>query len=452
MTSGAYYLGARAFSTQTGNYIVSAVVDDYASNTFTTGTVGIGGTTTGNIETSGDTDWFRVTLTAGVTYQFHLDAAGISGLADPYLELRDSSGTFITSDDDSDGNLNTLITFTASASGTYYLDAHDFSTETGDYVVRADVQGGETFTSTASGIALTGTPQNPATIAAGALITNTTGSFQGDAVYGNTVAAWQITNYGTVSATDTASSGMDLRAGGSVANAAGPQITGDSNGIYIAGSTGTVTNSGTISATGPIIGKGNGVRLTVGGIVTNGASGAVSALIEAVGRGVNIAALGSVINFGTIKGTGRNYGVGIRGETVGIGTPNVSYVANYGTVMGEVEGVFLSSGTIANHAGSGGLAVIEGGLFGIVIGYGAGRVSNGASGATGALIEGGGAGVDLGPVGSVINFGTIIATANKGSGVSANGSVTNYGTIAATDYLGHGILMLLALPSRTLVH
>jgi hypothetical protein len=116
------------------------ITDDYAGNTSTLGSLSVGGSTTGNIETSGDTDWFAITLTAGQTYTFDEEGSetGQGTLADPLLRLRDSSGTFITSDDDSGTGLNSRITYTAAASGTYYLDAEAFS-GTGTYRLSASV-------------------------------------------------------------------------------------------------------------------------------------------------------------------------------------------------------------------------------------------------------------------------------------------------------------------------
>jgi hypothetical protein len=42
---------------------------------------------------------------------------------DPRLNLRDTNGKIIKSDDDSAGNLNSLIQFKATQNATYYLDA-----------------------------------------------------------------------------------------------------------------------------------------------------------------------------------------------------------------------------------------------------------------------------------------------------------------------------------------
>src|SRR5438128_207938 len=134
-----------------------------------------------------------------------------------------------------------------------------------------------TYTSTTSGIVLTGTPQNPVTIVAGAYVTNSTGTHSGDAVYGNTATAWSIANFGTIKATTTASAGIDLKAGGTITNAVAAQVAALANGILISGSAGKVSNSGTIKGTGT---SGNGVKLSAGGLITNDASGATAGLIS----------------------------------------------------------------------------------------------------------------------------------------------------------------------------
>ena len=43
--------------------------------------------------------------------------------------------------------------------------------------------------------------ENPATIAAGGYVTNTTTAYGGDAVFGLAGTAWRVTNLGTVNAT-----------------------------------------------------------------------------------------------------------------------------------------------------------------------------------------------------------------------------------------------------------
>jgi serralysin len=123
-------------------------VDTIPASTATTFTVAIGGSNSGVIGVSGDHDWFAVTLTAGETYEFHLNGAATGGapaLPDTYLRLRNASGTVIAENDDSGGSLNSTIRFSATTSGTYYLDAAGWLdtstglTETGGYTISAAV-------------------------------------------------------------------------------------------------------------------------------------------------------------------------------------------------------------------------------------------------------------------------------------------------------------------------
>lgn len=118
----------------------SLLIDDYSDSSATTGILSIGGTRNGSIESVGDYDWFRMSLTAGTTYR--LEALGLDTtngtLADPYLQLYSSSGSFISFDDDSGTGLNSRITYTPTSSGTYYLVASEaFDESTGTYTVRA---------------------------------------------------------------------------------------------------------------------------------------------------------------------------------------------------------------------------------------------------------------------------------------------------------------------------
>ena len=109
--------------------------DDYSNTTGASGQLSVGGSTTGTIETVNDQDWFRVSLTAGQTYTFRLNAAVTNGLYDPYLKLYNGSGTYLTYNDDGGGNLNSLLTYTPTASGTYYLEARAYSSGTGAYTL-----------------------------------------------------------------------------------------------------------------------------------------------------------------------------------------------------------------------------------------------------------------------------------------------------------------------------
>jgi serralysin len=128
---------AGALSAETAN------VDSVLGSVVTTGTITVGGIAAGFVNTSGDHDWYRITLVAGETYRFNLDGT-LNGLADPYLYLRDASGALLRSDDDSGPGFNSQITYTATQSGVYYLDASAFassngSTGTGGYTLTAAI-------------------------------------------------------------------------------------------------------------------------------------------------------------------------------------------------------------------------------------------------------------------------------------------------------------------------
>jgi hypothetical protein len=129
-------LAAASFTVTNGG----ASGDDYAASTATAGVVSVGGSITGNIESTQDVDWFRVTLTAGRSYQFDLEASatGQGTLADPFLQLRDSSGTSISFDFDGGTGNNARITFAPTVSGTYYLAASSSaSSDLGTYRLSA---------------------------------------------------------------------------------------------------------------------------------------------------------------------------------------------------------------------------------------------------------------------------------------------------------------------------
>ena len=140
---GTFYIAAGAFRSSQGTYTVSVteVVDDYAADTTTTGTVAVGGSANGEIQFTGDRDWFAVTLEAGKIYQIELkgSSSGSSTLGDPFLRgIHDASGTLIdgTENDDRTPSSNeSRVAFTPSAAGTYYIAAGAYTGSIGTYQV-----------------------------------------------------------------------------------------------------------------------------------------------------------------------------------------------------------------------------------------------------------------------------------------------------------------------------
>jgi Ca2+-binding RTX toxin-like protein len=103
--------------------------DIVPGNTSSTVTVPVGGNVAGVIDTSGDHDWYAVTLVAGQTYTFQTILTG-SGLPDSLLVLRNAAGVELAQNDDAASAPNhytfSEITFTATSSGTYFLDVSGF--------------------------------------------------------------------------------------------------------------------------------------------------------------------------------------------------------------------------------------------------------------------------------------------------------------------------------------
>ena len=114
--------------------------EDLPTNTSTIGRVAVGGTATGKIGSTGDRDWFAVTLDADRTYRIDLEGSrnGAGTLCNPYLRgVHDADGVFITGTTDNDGGAgyNARVTFTADKAGTYYVAAGDYGTRKGTYTL-----------------------------------------------------------------------------------------------------------------------------------------------------------------------------------------------------------------------------------------------------------------------------------------------------------------------------
>ena len=141
--AGTYYIAAGAYRGHIGTYQVSVteVMDDYAADATTTGTVAVGGSATGDIQFTGDHDWFAVTLEAGKIYRIDLEGASSGGgtLADPFLRgIHDADGTLIDgteNDDREPSDVDSRASFAPSADGTYYVSAGAYHGDTGTYRV-----------------------------------------------------------------------------------------------------------------------------------------------------------------------------------------------------------------------------------------------------------------------------------------------------------------------------
>ena len=118
------------------DFATGAEAADTPGGITTTATLTPGSFVIDELETAGDSDWFRITLEAGETYTFttYLPPGGLS---DSILTLRDANGAVIDQNDDAIFGelLYSEITFTATTSGTYYLDVTGFGDAAGQYVI-----------------------------------------------------------------------------------------------------------------------------------------------------------------------------------------------------------------------------------------------------------------------------------------------------------------------------
>lgn len=92
-----------------------------------------GQTLQGQIATDDTGDWYQVSLVAGQTYTFAAVGTGVNYLANPLLNLYNSSGAIVTSDDNSGPRLGADIQFTALSSGDYFIEAKSAGTTGGQY-------------------------------------------------------------------------------------------------------------------------------------------------------------------------------------------------------------------------------------------------------------------------------------------------------------------------------
>jgi len=122
-----------------------SIPDEVAGSTATTVAIVVGDIVNSQIEVSLDQDWYRITLQAGVTYEFRLTSSGTSPLGDPYLELMDAAGAQVKFNDDGAGNFNSLLRYTPTSTGTFYLNAHGWvnpatsQSSTGSYTLTTGV-------------------------------------------------------------------------------------------------------------------------------------------------------------------------------------------------------------------------------------------------------------------------------------------------------------------------
>jgi hypothetical protein len=111
--------------------------DDYGTTPAESGQLELGQPQTGELEQSGDVDWFAVTLEQGRQYQIDYEGqpTGQGTLSDPRMELVGPNGGVVDGDDDGGSGFNARLRHTAEQSGTYHVAAGAFGGSTGSYTL-----------------------------------------------------------------------------------------------------------------------------------------------------------------------------------------------------------------------------------------------------------------------------------------------------------------------------
>ena len=134
----ARYGGSNAHGPRAGGFsaAVQQRIDDYHDDTATEGTVTVGGSADGEIDSSGDVDWFAVEMTASQVYDVTVaddDADAEAGLGSQLIGVYDADGTLVSEGVSWSGTAG--LSFTPSVSGTYHVSVAGTDEATGGYTV-----------------------------------------------------------------------------------------------------------------------------------------------------------------------------------------------------------------------------------------------------------------------------------------------------------------------------
>ena len=116
---------------------ITSEINDARADAGTTATLEVGNSYEGTLSAAGDRDWVAITVEAGQVYSISLagDGSG-SELSDPYLRIYNANGTQVAANDDGGQGYDSLLNFTPSSGGTYYVAAGSYNdSQSGAYVL-----------------------------------------------------------------------------------------------------------------------------------------------------------------------------------------------------------------------------------------------------------------------------------------------------------------------------
>jgi Ca2+-binding RTX toxin-like protein len=89
----------------------------------------------GSIDVPGEIDTYTLAVTAGETYMLSVYGSGGTALPDTFLALYDDGANLVNFDDDGGSGVNSILTFTATYTGDYFIDISGFGSATGGYTL-----------------------------------------------------------------------------------------------------------------------------------------------------------------------------------------------------------------------------------------------------------------------------------------------------------------------------
>jgi fibronectin-binding autotransporter adhesin len=194
---------------------------------------------------------------------------------------------------------------------------------------------------------------------------------------------------------------------------------------------GTITNFGTLNGE-----SGVGARV-VNGVIVNGPSGATGALIEGGAKAVLVDGTGTVVNYGTIRGSesGNYYGVKLDGAGTVANLGTASLIDAYIGVYGQSDDTVTNAGTILSGFGAAGVAVeFHGGTNRLIVDPGA--VFTGSLSAAGIttleLASAASAGTLTGI--AITNFTSLVFDTGAQWTVAGSASASGFGTLGITGF------------------
>lgn len=134
-SAGTFYISAGASLANTGSYTLTetSFAPQIFGNTNSGAILSLGTTTNGTIANSGQSEWFKVSLTAGKDYVFDVGGA----LAGEQVTVYNGAGVAIA------GGVGTETSLQPSSSGTYFVGISSNSGSTGAFTVTGNLYSGQ---------------------------------------------------------------------------------------------------------------------------------------------------------------------------------------------------------------------------------------------------------------------------------------------------------------------